>query len=268
MRKPGSGSSCKGVPDLNPLLIVLVVFILVFCSALLGLFISAMLPDHHLSVDSKDVVKLSMGLIATMAALVLGLLISSAKNCFDTATSEIQQSAANIVQLDNTLMRYGPESKQARSLLQQIIEFRLHRLWPEDAVAPAKLKAPRINLIAEDLEECISKLPAQTEAQRERRARALQISRDLMAMRYLLVAQASSPLPMPFLCVLVFWLCILFASFGLFAPRNATVIASIMLCALAVSGSTFLILEMYYPFDGLIKVSSAPLQYALSQLGQ
>jgi len=92
--------------------------------------------------------------------------------------------------------------------------------------------------------------------------------KDLFATRWLLFVQAGAPLPMPLLVVMVFWLCILFVSFGLFAPRNAVVVAALLFCALAVSGSTFLIQELNQPFDGVIKISSEPLRYALSQLGQ
>ena len=73
---------------------------------------------------------------------------------------------------------------------------------------------------------------------------------------------------MPFLVVLVFWLTILFISFGLFAPPNATVIATLFVCALSVSGAIFLILELDQPFEGLIRISSAPLRNALAHLGQ
>ena len=75
-------------------------------------------------------------------------------------------------------------------------------------------------------------------------------------------------IPVPFLVVLVLWLVVIFASFGLFAPRNATVVAVLVLCALSASGAIFLILEMDRPFEGLMKVSDVPLRYALSQLGR
>ena len=122
--------------------------------------------------------------------------------------------------------------------------------------------------MSESIGEDFGRLTPQTDDQREYKAQAQKIGHDLIAMRWLVFAQAVSPLPMPFLVVMVFWLCILFGSFGLMAPRNATVIASIFFCAFAVSSSTYLILELNHPFDGLIKASSAPLQYALTQLGR
>jgi membrane-bound ClpP family serine protease len=70
------------------------------------------------------------------------------------------------------------------------------------------------------------------------------------------------------LAVLVFWLTAIFISFGLSAPRNATVITALLVSGLSVSGAIFLILEMYTPFSGVIQISSVPLRLALAQLGQ
>jgi hypothetical protein len=248
--------------------IALIVFAFVFGSALLGLFLRAMLPDHHLSSESKDVVKLAMGLIATMAALVLGLLTASAKSSFDVQNAETVHSAADIIRLDRALARYGAETKEIRDLLKRAVAFRIHLTWPEDGSGPGPLDSPEMTRAAEHLEDKIRELSPRNDVQREFKARAPQISGDLLATRWLRMAQLSNPVPLLFLVILVFWLSILFGTFGLFAPRNATVIAALVLCAVAVSGSTFLILEMHRPFEGLMKISSAPMRYALSQLGQ
>jgi Protein of unknown function (DUF4239) len=253
---------------MSELTIALIVFSCIFGSALLGLSLRALLPEHHLSSESKDVVKLAMGLIATMAALVLGLLTASAKSSFDVQNAETVHSAADIIRLDRALARYGPETKEIRDLLKKAVAFRIHLTWPEDGSNPANLDSPEITRATEGLEDKIRELSPRNDLQREFKSRALQISVDLLATRWLRIAQLSNPVPLLFLVVLTFWLSILFGTFGLFAPRNVTVIAALVLCAVAVSGSTFLILEMHRPFEGLMKISPAPLRYALSQLGQ
>jgi hypothetical protein len=256
----------------SSLAIAAIAFVCIFLSGLLGMLLRANLPQHHLQQDSKDVVKLLMGLVATLAALVLGLLTASAKADFDTQNNEVQQSAAKLIELDRVLASYGPETKGLRTGLQQRLIHRLNLTWPEEsaalATAPARLDAPESVSASESLVADIRALSPQSQPQRDLQSQALQIGRDLLATRWLMMAQTSTPLPVPFLVVLVFWLSLLFGSFGLFAPRNATVVAAFFLSAAAVSGSLCLILEMSRPFEGLIKVSSAPLLYALSQLGK
>ena len=246
-----------------------IVFACVFGSAVLGMLLHARVPAPHLSADSKDVVKLAMGLIATMAALVLGLLTASAKGTFDTQSEEVEHMAANAIMLDRELAQYGPETGDIRALLQQAIAMRLAQMWPEEGSGAATVDTnPQATPAAEGIEGKIRALAPQSDAQRELQTRALSIGGDLMQMRWLLFAQMRRPIPMPFLVVLIFWLSILFLSFGLFAPRNGTVIAALVLCALAVAGSIDLILELSHPFEGLVKVSSAPVHYALAHLGQ
>lgn len=248
--------------------IAAVVFACLFGGALLGMFLRAILPAEHLSADSKDVVKLAMGLVATMAALVLGLLTASAKSSFDTQNSEVQQSSAQVIVLDRALAQYGPETRDVRELLRRAIAFRLALTWPEDRSQAGTFVTSETTPTVEAIEGGIRALAPQNDVQRGQQARALAISGALLETRWLIFAQANHSLPVPFLVVLIFWLTLLFVSFGLFAPRNATVIVALLLCALAVAGSTFLILEMNQPMEGLIKISSAPLRFALSQLGK
>lgn len=238
--------------------------------ALLGMLLRARLPGPHLSQESKEVVKLGVGLIATMAALVLGLLIASAKGSFDTVTTELKQGGANIILLDRVLARYGPETAGIRELIRRSLARRLDMVWPEDSSRAGQLQSlERGPSVVESFEDKIRELAPHNDAQRGLQARALQISGELAQTRWMVFEQiGESSIPGPFLVVLVIWLTVIFASFGLFAPQNATVIAVLLLCALSVSGAIFLILEMDTPLGGWMKVSSAPLRYALSHLGQ
>jgi hypothetical protein len=253
---------------MSSLAIAGIVFVCIFAGAVLGMVLQSVLPEHHLSPDSKDVVKVGMGLIATMAALVLGLLTGSAKSSFDAQDNEVKQSAANLILLDRVLAHYGPETKDAREMLRRTVANRLAMTWPENGAPPAGLDVPGTTPAAEGIQDAIRALTPQNDAQRGLQSQALQISGDVMQTRWLLFAQAGNAIQVPLLVVLVFWVTALFASFGLFAPRNGTVIAVLALAALSVAGAILLILEMNQPFQGMIKISGAPLRYALAHLGQ
>jgi Protein of unknown function (DUF4239) len=250
----------------SPMAIGWIVFALVFGSALVAMFVHDALPEHHLSSDSKDVVKLGVALIATMSALVLSLLVASAKSAFDTRSNQLVQACADVILLDRALARYGPETKEARSLLQRWVATTVERFWPSEGARPVAIGSGPSPV--EALYGKIEELSPQSEAQRLMQSQALTEALDLGHLRLLLFEQLKSSIPVPFLVVLVFWLCIIFASFGLFAPRNATVITVLCVCALSVAGAIFLILELDRSFEGLLQVSGAPLRAALAQLGR
>jgi Protein of unknown function (DUF4239) len=247
-------------------LISAIVFACVFGGALLGMYIRTVLPDNHVADSSKDVVKLGMGLVATMSALVLSLLISSAKNSYDAQNTGLTQSSAQIVVLDRILAHYGTEAENARSMLRNAVVSTLDRLWSEKSLKSSKLAPPsRGNELLLDL---IQELAPKDDGQRMLKTQALTIAFNVGETRWLQYAQMNNSLPAPILMMLIAWLATLFFSFGLFAPRNSTVIASLFVAALSVSGAIFLIVELYSPYGGVIEVSSAPLRAALAQLGQ
>jgi hypothetical protein len=244
----------------------LAVFGCVFGGALLGLGLRSVVPSHHRSADSKDVVRLGMGLLATMAALVLSLLVASAKSSYDTQSTGLAQLAGNVTFLDRVLAHYGPEAKEARDLLRRSVEIVLDQLSSGSGAGSSDLDPSALG--ADGLYEKIQALSPQNDAQRGLRADALRILIDIGRTRALLLAQAGSSIPWPFLGVLVFWVTAIFASFGFFAPSNATVIATLFVCALSVSTAIFLILELDEPFHGLLRISDVPLRSALATLGR
>jgi len=242
-----------------------IVFACVFGGALLGMLLRRILPDDHLNSDSKDVLKLGMGLIGTMAALVLSLLISTAKGSYDTQSSEVAQMSANVMLLDRSLAHYGPEAREARDLLRSSVAQLIAHIWPERTAR----RAPQTPTGAlEAFYDKIQALSPQNDTQRSLRALALTISAGLGQTRWLLVGQSGRSIPIPVLVVLVCWLALIFGSFGLYARPNTTVIVALVVCALAFSSAIFLILELDRPFEGLIRISDAPLREALERLGQ
>jgi hypothetical protein len=245
-----------------------IVFVCCFGGAAAGMVLRAVVPEHHLSQDSKDVVKLGMGLIATLAALVLGLLIASAKSAFDAQRTGFQQLAANLVLLDRALARYGPETKDARQALHRLVASNIEHLWPEGNSKTSGLGASSLSASGAQLIDQIRDLSPKNDGQRWAQSQALQITTDLSRSRWLLIEENESAIPTAFLVVVVFWLTVLFTSFGLFSPSNPTVIATLVVCALSVAGALFLIVDLDEPFGGLIQISSTPLRNALSQIGQ
>jgi len=237
----------------------------VFGGALLGMFLRKLLPQHHLSDDSKSVVMIAMGLVATMTALVLGLLISSAKNSFDTLNSEITATSSKIILLDRTLALYGPETKEARDLLRSTFAAVLDRMESKRSANPGEMLASTQQV--ESVYDRIQGLLPKDDRQRSFQADALSILKEIRQTRVLIYEQQSTSISMPMLIILVSWLTVLFISFGLYAPTNGTVVTSLLVSALSVSCAILLILELYTPYRRLIKISSAPLRAALMQLG-
>jgi hypothetical protein len=247
--------------------IAFVVLACVVGGALLGMFLGAVLPEHHLNEASKDVVKLVTGLITTLAALVLGLLVASAKNSFDTANEEFRQSAAKIILLDRTLAQYGPETKEIRGMLRSDFAERVDQLFPKNRPQHSSMGAAQGTVAIEALSGRLRSLSPQSDAQRDLQSRALEIVDSVAQARWLGIEQQEDTTPTPFLVVLVLWLTFMFASFGLFAPRNVIAVAVLFLGALSVSGAIFLIEELNNPLGGVIAISRAPMDRALGYIG-
>jgi hypothetical protein len=252
---------------MDAILIGLITFVCVFGGAVVGLFLRPKLPDHHLSEDSKSAVRTGTGLLATLAALVLGLLISSAKSSFDSINATVAQSAAKIVLLDRAMAHYGPETKQARDMLRQAVASRIKMIWPESKTAIVGWSTfETAPVVMESVQEKLMKLVPQNDSQKLFQSQALQINDELLQSRWLAIEQAQVPFPTVFLAVLLLWVTLLFASIGLLAPKNTTVVIVLLVCAISVAGAVFLIRELNSPLEGTIKVSNAPLVKALEHL--
>jgi hypothetical protein len=241
----------------------------IFAGSLLGIWLQRVLPKHHLTKETQDVVKLSAGTIATLTAMVLGLLVSSAKGSFDATNSAVVQGSTKIIVLDRALADYGPETRAAREQLKRSVAAGIEMAWPQQKLGGVSTlstieRSNAMELVRNKLRE----LKPENEAQRQILAQAQQIVSDLSQAHWLLIEQAQNQLPLPLLLILVFWLSLLFVSFGLYSPPNITAMAVLLVGACAVSAAIFLVLELNQPLDGLVKISSAPLSTALQHLGQ
>jgi len=247
---------------MSPIALSCVAFVSISGGALAALF----LPGHRLSADAKDVVKLGTGLIGTIAALVLGLLIASAKNSYDTQSTQIRQITANVVLLDNLLAQYGPEAVELRNLLRRGIVTLADRLWLENSSVAAKPTPFEASAASEAFYAKLRQLSPKDDPQTSLKARATQVGTDVAQTRLLMFAERDNSLPMPFLVVLVFWLTMIFASFGLFAKPSPNLVGLLMLFAVSAAGAIYLVLELGEPFGGLMQISSSPLRNALVPL--
>jgi hypothetical protein len=252
---------------MNDLLISLVVFVAIFGGALLGAAVRPLLSERHLQPDSKDVVKIATGLICTLAALVLGLLIASAKTSFDQKVSQVRQLTATIIiVLDDLLGQYGPEAASVRTRLRQSIPPLANRIWHEQERTTGNPVQFKPSAQSSAFEEELERLTPSNDAQRSLQSHAIQAFTEGAQTRLLLFAQAGGSIPTPFLIILVFWLSAIFVSFTLFARVNLVVLASLLICALSFAGAIFLVLELDNPFTGLMGISSETLRSALPPL--
>jgi hypothetical protein len=245
--------------------ISLIAFVLVFASAFLGMNLRKALSEDHLRDDVKDVVKLSTGLIGTIAALVLGLLIATAKSSYDGRNTQIKQITASIILLDGLLKQYGPEGYKFRVAIRSAVPLLIERIWAKRDNGKAEPFVATAE--AEGFINDIQELKPDSDRERALQPRIFNAAADLAQTRLSLYAQEHDSIPMPFLTILIFWLMVIYSSFGLFVRPAPIVIITFFVGALSAAGAIFLILEMDQPFAGLLQISSEPLRQALAPLG-
>ena len=241
-----------------------ILFLFLVGVTLLGARLRRLVPAEHLSADSKDAVKLALGLVATMTAILLGLLVSSAKSSFDTARSEVMQMAAKIALLDRVLKLYGPQTADARHALRDSVAEGVRRTWPADGRRPAQLE-PNEEM-GDAVYVAISRLAPQDEAQRALKTEATTLMVQLAEIRTLVRAQAVSSVSKPLLIALVIWLVVIFLGFSLLAPANATNTLALMAGAFSVACAVFIILDLDHPFAGAVRIPSEPMIRTLDHL--
>jgi hypothetical protein len=251
---------------MSPLTLSVIALACILAGAVVGMLLRNKLPEDHLGSDAKDLLKLGAGLIGTIAALVLGLLIASAKTSFDTQVTQIKQLTADVILLDQLLAQYGPEAATVRNLLRGAVDAVADRIWHEHSSVSA-MKTPYEGTAAgEAFFMKLRQLPPQTDEQRSIKDRAIQVSTNIAHTRLLLFTQGDNPIPMPFLIVLIFWISIIFANFSLFADPKPIVISALVVFALSAAAAIFLVLELGQPFSGIMQISSIPLRSALAPL--
>ncbi len=245
----------------------LIAFACVFGSTLVGMIVRRSLTERQFTSEVKDVIKLGLGLIATMSALVLGLLVSTAKGSYDAKRGQLTQMAADLILVDRCLALYGLETKEARGTLHDLVADVIDQIDSSRGKL-TKQQSSEVRAGAIDFYQLVQRLSPRSDEQKSLKAEIVKISFDVAQIRAQALAKEGSSIPKPFLVILVFWLSILFAGFGLFAPPNFTAVITLCVCALSVSGALYLILDMDQPLTGLMQVSIEPLRNAMTVVGK
>jgi hypothetical protein len=248
-------------------------FALAFFCPLLGVGIGSAvrrrLPEHHLSRDTIDVIKLAMGLMATVVGLTLGLLISAAHSHHAMIEGEYKKIMASVIHLDQYLEAYGPEAREVRTHLRHVAARTFKERWPDEDFGPTGSPSEGgPNRFIYGQRQLVELQPA-NETQRWFQAQALLVSTELAKLRWLVVSQETSTAPLLPIFILIFLSAIaIFGGFSLYAPPNATLLAVLVLPALAIAGATFLIIELNNPFNGLLQIPSRGAHGLMQTLGQ
>jgi hypothetical protein len=237
----------------------------VFAGGLAGVLLHPRLPPSNLTKETQDVVKLGIGMLSVLASLVLGLLIATAKGSSDTTDHDVRSYAANVILLAETLRDYGADAAKPALLLRQFTAQTLHDIWPEDGAAPA-LADPHTGLTLEHVREEIRALKPVDGGQRWLQDQALTLVTTLLQQRWQIIEHQGPNVRPVVLLILMSWITVIFASFGLNAPFNATVVGAFLVCSLAIGGSVFLIIEMDNPFQGALQIPRGPMANALQQM--
>lgn len=259
----------------SSILIALGALAIIFAGALAGIAVGRRLPEHHLAPESKAAVSVSMAVVGTMTALVLGLLISSTNTSFRARSAGVAQLASAIIELDGLMRRFGPDGEPVRERLRAYAAEKMEELFPEDRHTRPELSTDLSRHKLTEIQDGLFGLKPGTERQAWLKDRALQHAAAIEDARAELIRQDTDALPTPFLGAVVLWLTILFASFGLFAPRNLTVFVSLFLCAFAIASAIKLILDMDTSFGGQVHfarpplhIPNEPLAHAIDQIGR
>jgi hypothetical protein len=246
---------------MDSVILALLVFVASFGAGVCGVVLRRAHPGGMLDEETSDVVKLVMGLVATMSAIILGMLIASASASYNQQSGELESFSVNVVLLDKMLEAYGPQTNPARAELKAAMEQAHARLWSPNGPKNINFQAGQI--ILRELQG----LDAKTPAQRALQERALRLAEDVLRTRLLITVQSSEGISRTFLCVLVFWNCALFFGFGLFGRPNLTTLATLCVGAGSVGAAIFLILDLNQPYQGFMQISDAPLKMALQHIG-
>jgi len=267
---------------LTEFLYSLLVFLILLGSAAVGLFVRPLLAERHRAIETVDLVRLVVTMLFTFAALVLGLLTTSVKASFDTVANHFRGYAVDIIDLGRTLKEYGPEAEPARVLLRRYTALAITTTWTDEPPPPGvevptglphlgpdgDLESRPLGDLLDMIERVVRRLDVPDPMHQTLAADCLEHFRHLIQDRWILIEDAHSSIGLPFFIVMTFWLVMVFACFGLSAPRNVLVCTVIGLGALSTASAVYVILDFDTPFTGGLTIPSQPMRDALDYLNR
>jgi hypothetical protein len=246
---------------MSTLAIAAVVFASLVAAVVGGRVLAAWVPPHHWSAATQDTVKLALGLVATMAAVLLGLLVSSSKDSYDQQERQIIEMGAKVAVIDRLLAIYGDESAPVRTELRSMVQAAVERAWPAPGQTTSVLAADPSSGAA--VFRLLGQLEPKTTLQTELKSHLISLALEVAERRALLVAQSVGSEPAQLLGVAVGWLVVILLGFSFLAPKSHIALTALLVAAVSVCGAIFLLLELHHPFDGLVRISSDPITQAL-----
>ena len=237
-----------------------------FFASLLGMALRLVVPAQVLT-DSKGPVGAMTGLITLLLALVLGLLVYTAFTVYSTQQAEAQGLGPVVIELDVLLEQYGPEAMRGRVGLREALGRSRRRFFGDLKQGPQAHTFEETRATIHWMNTYFDSLQPSTERQRQLLVSAKDLAKNFAETQMLMARQLANPFPEHLLIVVVFWSSLLFLGNGLVAVPNAVTVSAHLLGAIAVASAVFLILELSRPYSGVIRLSSAPLDRLMLQLG-
>jgi hypothetical protein len=263
---------------MSEMIVATLLFLLLLLNSAIGVLVQRRLPERHRSRETIEAIRLVISILLTFAALVLGLLTSSAKTSFDDFGSHMRAYGIDMIVLDQRLREYGDAAEPARALLRSYVAASIADTWPDEPspagdypkhlkrVRPDSIEGEETGVLIDRLDDTIRNLEPTDKPHRQLASLLAAGMARTLEQRWRLIEAAAPTVSWPLLSLMTSWLVMIFAVFGLGSPRNAVVYATMVLCALSISSAVYMILELDGPLSGWIVVSSQPLRDALQHI--
>ncbi|HME28055.1 MAG TPA: hypothetical protein VKI44_43165 [Acetobacteraceae bacterium] len=253
-------------------LLAFAVAAVVFVSGMAGLAYRAWYPGNEEEVaETRDLINRLTGLVATLSALVLGLLIASANNFYNTQKGGLETISARVLELDGVLRRYGPDAQPARTMLKDLITGSYERVWRGNNHGATTMPSVE-GADEQQMNGLFLTLNALREAAPAERKYLMAKAGDLAESinnQYLQISlQLSNSLSWPFMTILVAWASLLFFGFGMLGRVNRASVVGLAVGAISVAAAIFLIVELSTPYSGLLRLSPTPVLQTIEALGK